>query len=78
MQENCENTHILNELSLPVVALGLKDIVIAVSADGILVADKSATPLLKPIADQVATEQAISSNPIRRWRRDPRRSATIE
>ena len=45
--ENCKNVHVINELSIPVVALGLKDIVVAASPDGILVSDKAASAQLK-------------------------------
>ena len=45
--ENCENVHIVNELSIPIVGLGLKNVVIAASPDGILVADKHASSFLK-------------------------------
>ena len=45
--ENCENTHIVNELAIPIVGLGLKNIVVAASPDGILVADKGASSYLK-------------------------------
>lgn len=45
--EGCENVHAVNELSIPVVALGLKDVVVAASPDGILVSDKTASSQLK-------------------------------
>ena len=45
--ENCENTHIVNELAIPIVGLGLKNIIVAASPDGILVADKGASSYLK-------------------------------
>ena len=45
--ENCENTHIINELAIPIIGLGLKNIVVAASPDGILVADKGASSYLK-------------------------------
>lgn len=45
--ENCENVHVVNELSIPVIGLGLKDIVVAASPDGILVSDKTASAQLK-------------------------------
>lgn len=44
-----ENTHIVNELGIPVMGLGLKDLVIVVSPDGILVADKSSSEQLKQL-----------------------------
>ena len=45
--EGCENTHIVNELAIPIIGLGLKDIVVAASPDGILVSDKHASSFLK-------------------------------
>ena len=44
-----ENTHIINELGIPVMGLGLKDLVIVVSPEGILVADKSSSEQLKQL-----------------------------
>jgi mannose-1-phosphate guanylyltransferase len=51
--ENCENTHILNMLDTPIIALGLKDTVIVASHDGILVSDKNESSLIKPYADKI-------------------------
>ena len=45
--EGCENTHIVNELGIPVVALGIRDSIIAATPDGILVSDKETSPKLK-------------------------------
>ena len=45
--ENCENVHVVNELSIPIVALGLKNVIVAASPDGILVSDKHASSYLK-------------------------------
>lgn len=44
---NNENTHVLNELQLPIVCVGTKNLVVAASADGILIADKSKTESIK-------------------------------
>ena len=43
------NTHIVNELGIPVMGLGLSDLVIVVSPEGILVADKSSSEQLKSL-----------------------------
>ena len=43
----CHNTHVINELQIPVIALGIKDAVIAATPDGILVSDKEKSPELK-------------------------------
>lgn len=45
----CENTHVVNELGIPVIGLGLKDLVIVVSPEGILVSDKSSSEQLKSL-----------------------------
>lgn len=49
----CRNTHVVNETDTPIIAMGLKDIVVAASPDGILVADKIKSALLKPLADKI-------------------------
>ena len=43
----CDNTHVVNELGIPVIAIGIKDAVIAATPDGILVSDKEKSPELK-------------------------------
>lgn len=50
--KDCDNTHIINELNVPIVCMGLKDVVVAASSEGILVADKEQSSYLKPIVDK--------------------------
>lgn len=38
--EKCENVHVVNELNMPVLCMGLKDVVVSASPEGILVSDK--------------------------------------
>ncbi|GMK48356.1 mannose-1-phosphate guanylyltransferase [Paenibacillus glycanilyticus] len=47
ISEDCINTHLVNELEIPVTILGVSNVVVAVSPDGILVSDKSASPRIK-------------------------------
>ncbi|WEK54943.1 MAG: sugar phosphate nucleotidyltransferase [Candidatus Cohnella colombiensis] len=47
------NTHVINELDIPVVVLGLSNIVVSVSPDGILVSDKQASPAIKELIKHV-------------------------
>ncbi len=47
MSDDCHNTHIINELELPVKVLGVSNMIVAVSADGILVSDKPASSRMK-------------------------------
>ncbi len=53
--EDCQNTHVINELEIPVVALGLKDTVVVASADGILVSDKKASSYMQPYVEQIVS-----------------------
>ena len=41
MNEQCQNLHVLNELDVPVLCMGLKDMVVSASPEGILVANRS-------------------------------------
>jgi len=43
------NTHVVNELDVPITLLGLSNVIVAASPDGILVADKSASPMIKEV-----------------------------
>jgi len=51
----CENTHVINELSIPLIAMGIRNAVIVATPDGILVADKDTSSKLKNYAAEVAT-----------------------
>lgn len=43
------NTHLINELDIPITVLGVKDLVVAASPDGILVSDKASSPKIKEL-----------------------------
>ena len=45
--DHCSNTHVVNELEIPMVVLGLDNAVIAATPDGILVSDKHQSSYLK-------------------------------
>ena len=53
MNETCENVHVINELNVPVLAMGLHDVVISASPEGILVSDKEQSSYIKPFVDQL-------------------------
>ncbi len=53
MDGTCSNTHVINELDIPVLAMGLKDVVISASPEGILVADKDRSSYIKPYVDRI-------------------------
>lgn len=51
--ETCENTHVVNELNVPVLCMGLKDVVVSASPEGILVSDKAQSSYIKPYVDSI-------------------------
>lgn len=62
--DDSHDTHLINELNIPVAVLGLSGVVVAVSPDGILVSDKEASPRIKEI---VKNEDQRPMYEERRW-----------
>lgn len=52
MNDRCEDVHIVNELNVPVLAMGLSHVIISASPDGILVTDKQQSSYIKPYVDK--------------------------
>ena len=59
----CANTHVINELPIPVIVLGTRDLVVAASPNGILVSDKLATVHMKPFVDRVDPRPMYEERP---------------
>ena len=53
LNDQCENVHVINELDVPVLCMGLKDVVISASPEGILVSDKEQSSYIKPFVDEI-------------------------
>lgn len=53
LSDDCENVNVLNELGVPILAMGCKDLVISASAEGILVSDKEKSSYIKPYVDEI-------------------------
>ncbi len=53
MNETCENVHIVNELDVPILCMGLKDMVVSASPEGILVSDKAQSSYMKPFVEEI-------------------------
>ena len=48
LSPTCENVHVINELDVPVLCMGLRDVVVSASPEGILVSDKEQSSYIKP------------------------------
>lgn len=53
MNDTCNNVHIINELNIPILCMGLKDAVVSASPEGILVSDKEQSSYIKPYVDAI-------------------------
>ena len=51
--DHCENVHVVNDLDIPVITLGLKGVVVAASPDGILVSDKDRSGYVKDYVEKL-------------------------
>lgn len=52
MNDSCTGVHIVNEMDVPVLAMGLHDVVISASPEGILISDKEQSSHIKPFVDK--------------------------
>lgn len=52
LNDKCSGVHIINEMDVPVLAMGLHDLVISASPEGILVSDKEQSSYIKPFVDK--------------------------
>lgn len=53
IDEESINTNIINELNIPIIGMGLKNIVVAASPDGIFVSDKIASAQCKKLVEKI-------------------------
>lgn len=51
--ENCAGSHVINELNVPILCMGLKNVVVSASPEGILVSDKEQSSFIKPFVDEI-------------------------
>ena len=52
LNDTCKNVHIINEMDTPILAMGLHDVVISASPEGILVSNKEQSSYIKPFVDK--------------------------
>lgn len=62
---SCENMHAINELGLPMVVVGARDIVIVATPDGILVSSKEESARIKDLVSGAAENRPMYEK--RRW-----------
>lgn len=53
MNDTCQGVNVINELDIPVLCMGLKDVIVSASAQGILISDKEETDFIKPFVDSI-------------------------
>ncbi len=53
LNSECDNVHVINELNVPILCMGLKDTVVSASPEGILVSNKDQSSYIKPFVEQI-------------------------
>lgn len=53
LNDTCKNIHVINELDVPILCMGLKDTIVAASPEGIIVTDKEQSSYIKPYVDKI-------------------------
>lgn len=51
--DTCEGVHVINELDMPILCMGLKNVIVSASPEGILVSDKEQSSYIKPYVDKL-------------------------
>ena len=58
-EEECQNTFIVNHLDMPILAIGVEDLIVAAGRDGILLCNKKDGSKLKSVVNQVWFEPRV-------------------
>lgn len=56
MDESTRDTHVVNEMDVPILVMGAQNLVVAASPEGILVADKEASSHIKPYVENLTQQ----------------------
>ena len=60
IDETTCDTHVVNEMDVPILVMGAKNLVVAASPEGILVADKGASSYIKPYVENLTQQVRFS------------------
>lgn len=64
MDAESKSTHVINELKLPIMCIGARNLVVAASCDGILISEKSKSENIKAFAEHLQCQPMFEE---RRW-----------
>ena len=53
LNDKCTDVHVINELNLPILCMGLQNVVVAAGPEGILVSEKEQSSYIKPFVDSI-------------------------
>lgn len=56
MDDSCRDTHVVNEMDVPVLVMGGQNLVVAASPEGILVSDKDTSSFIKPYVENLTQQ----------------------
>ena len=53
LDDTCQNVHVINELDVPLLCMGLENVIVSASPDGILVTNNAQSSYIKPYVEQI-------------------------
>lgn len=56
IDDECVNTHVVNELNVPILAMGCKNMIIVAGRDGVLVSNKERSEYMKPYVERICDD----------------------
>jgi mannose-1-phosphate guanylyltransferase len=51
--EGCQDNHVINDLDVPILCVGVSNLIVAASSEGILVTDRDGSARIKPYVDKI-------------------------
>ena len=61
LDEQCSNVSVINELDLPILCVGCRNLVVSVSNNGILISDKASSENIKPNIEKICANNKTTS-----------------
>ncbi len=62
LDDTCQNINVVNELNIPVICMGCKNMVVAISNNGILISDKERSSYIKPYVEKINSDNSFDKD----------------
>lgn len=60
LSDDCDNVHVINNLGMPILVMGMKNVIVSACPDGIIVSDKGMSSYIKSYVDKLDNEIRVA------------------